>query len=136
MTTRSLAVVVLLLLLLAAALNAVMDELQFHYDTSVFARFKSQQQWLDPRVSWRNKWKDGDQKQGEKFPLSSTSLVGLTDAWHCAKTLWIDCMLLAIIVPCTRVVRMRWWKWVLVWLGAKVVYGAVFEVFFAWLLRR
>lgn len=124
------------MLVLAAAFNAVMDELQFHYDTSVFAAMKSHQQWLDPRVSWHNKWKNGDARQGEAFPLSATSMVGVTDAWHCAKTLWIDCMLLAIIAPCTRLVRWRWWKWVLAFLGAKVIYGIIFETLFAHMLER
>ena len=32
--------------------------------------------------SWTNKWKNGDPSKGEKFPLSSTLLVWLTDRWH------------------------------------------------------
>ena len=32
--------------------------------------------------SWKNKWKNGDKKQGERFWLSSRQLVWLTDAWH------------------------------------------------------
>ena len=33
-------------------------------------------------LSWQNKWKNGDKKQGEKFWLSSRQLVWITDAWH------------------------------------------------------
>ena len=134
--TRSLVLFTLLMLMCAATLNAVMDTLQFHYDRSVFAPMKAHRPWLDPRVSWRNKWRDGDPKQGEAFPLSSTSLVGLTDAWHCAKSLWIACMLLAIIAPFTALVRLRWWAWGLVFLGAEVLYGGWFEVLFARVLTR
>ena len=133
---RSIAIFSLLMLLLAATFNAVMDKLQFHYDKSVFAPMKSHQQWLDPRLSWRNKWRNGDAKQGEAFPLSSTSLVGVTDAWHCAKTLWIDCMMLALLAPFTQLVRLRWWAWVLIFFGVKIVYGVIFEIFFAGLLAR
>jgi len=32
--------------------------------------------------SWRNKWKNGDKTQGEKFPGSSTVFVWATDAKH------------------------------------------------------
>ena len=33
-------------------------------------------------LSWQNKWKNGDKKQGEKFFGSSRWFVPLTDAWH------------------------------------------------------
>ena len=33
-------------------------------------------------LSWQNKWKNGDKKQGEKFFGSSRWFVMLTDAWH------------------------------------------------------
>ena len=33
-------------------------------------------------LSWRNKWKNGDKKQGEKFFGSSRWFVLFTDAWH------------------------------------------------------
>ena len=124
------------MLMLAATLNAFMDKLQFHYDKSIFVRMETHQQWLDPRLSWRNKWRNGDPKQGEAFPLSSTALVATTDAWHCAKSLWIDCMLLAIIAPFTGLVRVRWWAWPLVFLTEKILYGAMFEWFFAHVLAK
>ncbi|HEV7404143.1 MAG TPA: hypothetical protein VGO11_14480 [Chthoniobacteraceae bacterium] len=133
---RSLILFSLSMLLLAASLDAVMDKLQFHYDRSVFAPMKAHRQWLDPRLSWRNKWRNGDARQGEAFPLSSTSLVGLTDAWHCAKSLWIACILLAILAPFTALVRLRWWAWVLVFFGAEVVYGGWFELLFSRVLTR
>lgn len=134
--TRALALFTLLMLLLAASLNAVMDKLQFHYDRSVFAPLKAHRQWLDPRISWRNKYRNGDPQQGAAFPLSTTSLVGLTDAWHCAKSLWIACIMLAILAPFTALVKLRWWAWVLVFLGLQVLYGGVFELLFARGLSR
>lgn len=33
-------------------------------------------------LSWQNKWKNGDKKQGEKFFGSSRWFVMFTDAWH------------------------------------------------------
>ena len=33
-------------------------------------------------LSWQNKWKNGDKKQGEKFFGSSRWFVAQTDAWH------------------------------------------------------
>ena len=77
---------ILLFFTLAGISEAVMDTLQFHYNTSIFKNFKNHLFW-DPYHSWRNKYRDGDPKNGEKFLFSKTLLVGLTDAWHLFKLL-------------------------------------------------
>jgi len=59
--------------------KGIQDKLLFHFDTSVFKRLGN---WWNPKESWKNKWKDGDKSKGERFFLSSTWLVSLTDAWH------------------------------------------------------
>jgi disulfide bond formation protein DsbB len=59
--------------------KGIQDKLLFHFDTSVFQRLGN---WWNPKESWKNKWKDGDKSKGERFFLSSTWLVSLTDAWH------------------------------------------------------
>lgn len=38
--------------------------------------------WFDGRTSFKNKYKNGDYKQGEAFPLSTSVLVGFTDNVH------------------------------------------------------
>lgn len=75
--------IVLTLLLLAGVSEAIMDKLQFHYSLSVFSRFNPL--FWNPDISWKNKWKNGDKLQGEKFWLSSTLFVFTTDAWHLFK---------------------------------------------------
>jgi hypothetical protein len=74
----------LFLIILSGMTEAIMDTLQFHYDTSIFKKFKNQRFWY-PGFSWMNKWKDGNPKNGEKFLGSSTIFVGFTDAWHLFK---------------------------------------------------
>jgi hypothetical protein len=63
-----------------------MDTLQFHFDSSKFSKFKPQNFW-NPQISWKNKWKNGDPNYGERFRFSSTFLVGFTDAWHLFKSI-------------------------------------------------
>lgn len=63
-----------LCLFISGAGDGLMDYLQFHYD--------GPNDWLNPDLSWRRKWKNGDKAQGERFPGSSTVFVGFTDAWH------------------------------------------------------
>ena len=43
--------------------------------------FRGDSNW-DMYVSWTNKYKNNDPNQGEKFPLSTSVLVGFTDGWH------------------------------------------------------
>jgi len=68
------------LLISSGISKAISDKLQFHYHKSIFKKYKPV--FWNPQISWKNKWKNGDKKQGEKFFLSSTLLVFTTDAWH------------------------------------------------------
>ena len=39
-------------------------------------------QFWDNTISWKNKWKNGDPNQGEKFPLSTTAFAWTQDGYH------------------------------------------------------
>lgn len=123
-----------LMIMCAAAGNAVMDCLSSRYDRSVFMHFENHRQWLDPRISWKNKWRDGDPKKGDAFFLSSTSLAPLTDAWHCFKALTILFLALAILAPFTLLFRLPWFAWVMLLFGIDLLYGLIFEGLYAHLL--
>lgn len=56
-------------------------------------------QYWNPSVSWHNKWKNGDIKQGERFPLSSTALVFTTDGYHQMRMIRNAAMIAAITIP-------------------------------------
>lgn len=71
----------------SGAFNGLMDLSRNNY--SIYSEFFgiTNHQWHDPRISWVNKYKlDGDgqplQPLQPKFWLSTTTLVGTTDAWH------------------------------------------------------
>jgi hypothetical protein len=78
-------IVTLFCFILFGLFEAVMDKLQFHYKRSIFKNYQST--WWDPKNSWKNKWKNGDKEQGERFLFSSTVFVFVTDAWHFFKFL-------------------------------------------------
>jgi hypothetical protein len=75
----------LLLICIAGISEGIMDKIQFHFHKSIFKNFNNHLFW-NPDLSWRNKWKNGNPEQGERFIFSSTLLVGLTDAWHMFKS--------------------------------------------------
>jgi hypothetical protein len=85
-----------ILLALAAFFNATMDVISTRYDKSIFKGIKNQQFW-DWRISWKNKWKNGDSTQGEKFFLASSMFSFMTDSWHLAKGLMIILISSAIV---------------------------------------
>lgn len=88
---------VIVLIIIAGISNAIMDTLQFRYSRSIFKNFKNQK-WWNPSLSWRNKWKNGDYKQGEKYWGSSRWFVRFTDAWHFFQGLMFSCFFLTVIL--------------------------------------
>ena len=117
----------LFLIILSGIAEAIMDKLQFHYDTSIFTKFKNQRFWY-PGFSWMNKWKGGDPKNGERFLGSSTIFVGFTDAWHLFKlihnfTIFLGLFLISI--SCNTI-----FLTVIYFLIARIIFGLSFSLIF------
>ena len=64
-----------ILVFVSGTAEGVMDHLQFHYD-------KPNQFW-NPSISWRNKYKGGDPVNGKTF--AGKYFVAATDGWHMMK---------------------------------------------------
>lgn len=76
-------VLAVLFIMIAGCFESLMDLLQFRWNEVKI--FFGNEKFFNPKISWVNKWKNGDKAQGEKFLFSSTILVGLTDGWHLFK---------------------------------------------------
>jgi hypothetical protein len=116
-----------LLFILSGMFEAVMDKLQFHYDLSIFKKFKNQLFW-DPKISWKNKYEDGDPMKGERFFLSKSLFVGVTDAWHLFKlfrTLTIFAGIYFLFIPCAT--KYMCLMFVII---ARILFGLSFTLFF------
>ena len=81
--------------ILAAICNSVMDTLAHHYPTSIFNDMNPK--YWDPKISWKNKYKDGNKAFGPAFPLSTGMLVAFTDAWHLFKSAQIVLLALSVV---------------------------------------
>ena len=112
----------------AAVCSAMMDKLWFHFDRSIWADKPGY--FYDPKKSWKNKYKDGDQAKGPRFPGATTWLVSLTDAWHLAKKGLNAAMALLPAFWLKDAGSLLWWHTVLLWIGAQVFFGLVFSLFF------
>ena len=83
---------------LAAICSAIMDNLSQHWFKSKFKKFNNQ--WWNPEISWKNKYINGDWKNGEKHIFIYKFIkikypIILTDAWHFFKFLMVFCIVLA-----------------------------------------
>lgn len=117
----------LFLIILSGMAEAIMDTLQFHYDTSIFKKFKNQRFWY-PGFSWMNKWKDGDPKNGERFLGSSTIFVGFTDAWHFFKFIHNQTLFLGLLFIVGLSLHYILWFSI-----ARILFGLVFSLVYKYI---
>ena len=118
--------ITVILIFIAGILNACMDVLRYRWTTSIF-RFWKNQHWINPALSWSNKWKL-DTKIGDF--IMSTFLVFLTDFWHFCKFL----MLLAVFCSIVFYIPLiNWWADILI---LYCTFTITFEVFFSKILIR
>lgn len=89
----------IIFLILAGFFNSIMDIIVHKWSISIFSKIKNEKllQFINPKQSWMNKWKNKDYKQGEKFIGSSTVFVMFTDLWHLCQFLMILSFLLSTI---------------------------------------
>ena len=120
--------------ILAASCNAVMDTLSHHYSTSIFINYNPA--FWNPKISWKNKYKEGVKAFGPAFYLSTGLLVAFTDAWHLFKSIQIVLLGLAIITfPYTYEVCIFDAEWLnqIVWLS---ILGIMWNVTFSFMYNR
>lgn len=92
---------------LASIFNGAMDMNFNMFDRSVFSKLKGT--FWNPDESWRNKWKNGDRAQGERFWGSSTIFVSITDSWHLFKAFMLLCLLASILTFRVFYIVDIWW---------------------------
>ena len=127
---------------LAGLADGARDTLSFRYSQSIFPQGPGErllgggEQFWNPALSWRNKWKNGDPAQGERYPGSSTALVFLTDGWHLLQFIMLTFFQLAIALPVIMLLGLRWW-WVLIAIvPLKFAFSIGFGLMFGRLLIR
>jgi hypothetical protein len=121
--------ITIILITIAAILNAIMDMVGVKYHLTIFSLYPKLNQFFNGSVSWLNKYKNKDTKQGPAFPFAMGPLVFLTDMWHLCKTLMLICFSLAIVFykPIFGVVDFFiFWNY----------FGVIFTIFYDYLLRK
>ena len=70
------------LVLVAGSAKGFNETLHFNYKAFENTFPGANENWFNPQISWRNKYKDGDPDNGPKFFLSTSVLVMVTDQYH------------------------------------------------------
>ena len=89
-------------MMLSGSFDATAEVLRINYSYFAKVHPNANPEFWNPQESYKNKWKNGDYKQGEKFPLSSTALVFTTDAYHLFRMGRNVTMITAITIPIGR----------------------------------
>lgn len=89
---------------LSGVARGVSNVISFHYEISIFNKHPE----FNPKISWMNKWKNGDPKQGEKFWGSSRWFVMFTDKWHLYEFLH-RLFFIGAFVPCGVLIAKSAW---------------------------
>lgn len=129
-------------MMLAGVSNGFMDKIQFHYSRSIFPQneedkllFKGRDFW-DPKVSWKNKYKNKDPKQGPKFPGSTGAFVFTTDGWHLFQFIMLSLLQLSIALTLIVIWDIPY-RWILLaFLPFKFAFSGGFVLFFHHLLKN
>ena len=100
----------------------LMDHLQFHYHKG---QFKNEQFW-NPQISWKNKYKDGNPDLGPAYFGSTTFLAWTTDGWHMIKTIGFSILQLLIAFLLMR--KQKWYYTVLAFIIIKLVFVSGFHL--------
>lgn len=130
------AIIPYLLIFIAGASKGIMDTLQFHFDKSIFKNFNPS--FWNPSISWVNKWKNSDAKK-EAFPLSSSLLSFLTDAWHFFQSIFFTCIFTAMVLyikPSDHYYFSHSVNIVIDFITLRCVFGIGFVLFYNYLLVK
>jgi hypothetical protein len=127
-------VIALFCWLLAGFCKGIMDTLQFHYAKSSFA--DRDPLFWNPKVSWRNKYKNGDPQAGPKFPFSTTWLVFLTDAWHLFQTVMLAGYRTVLVLLASLFFDLDLWIWAGIWIGLSLLFSSGFHLSYTLLFKR
>lgn len=123
-------VLYVILFLITSVSYSLMWTLQFRFYRSIFFSLDNEQFW-NPKLSWKNKWKQKDGRMIEKFPFSSTFLVFLTDGFHLFQFFFLNSIMLIISLLISEVYNI---SILFTFIGIRVTFGLIFELLFSRIL--
>ena len=113
-------------MVLAGGFDGFNEVLDFDYPAFKRAFPNANDQFWNPDISWRNKWKDGNPDLGRKFPGSTTILVWTTDGYHLTRTLNKTCIMTGIAFKIGH--KQKWWMYGVDFISHSIAYSVGFNL--------
>jgi hypothetical protein len=121
---------IIFFLIIASISKSIMDTVNFHFEKSIFSKFKNNL-WWDQKQSWKNKYKNKDPLQGSAFFGSTTFLVFLTDAWHFFQMLMLISLFIIPILSLSLCITLSWYWLIIIFFIIKIIFSIIFELFWS-----
>jgi len=86
------------LVFIAGSAKGFNETLVFHYKVFRKKFPNANHQWYDPKLSWRNKYKNRDPNQSSKFAMSTSAFIFTTDQYHLNNFIGRSAILTAIVI--------------------------------------
>ena len=115
----------LLLTFSAGVFEGTAEALKFHYP-AVDSKLSLNDNFWNPSISWRNKYKNNDPLQGNAFIGSTTFLVWTTDGYHLTRMMRNICIMTCISIKIGE--RQRWYEYIFEAIIAYISYQLGFTV--------
>jgi hypothetical protein len=120
-------ILISIFILISGMCDGMAEMLKFH-TLSFFKKFpKANPNYWSPNLSWTNKWKNGDYRQGEKFWQSSRALVWSTDAYHLFRMFRNVLIFISIVLP---LVLPFWYLYLIGYCILYLIYTSGFSLIF------
>lgn len=118
------------LMCLSSVFRALHNTLIHHFSTSIFKG--KNDQWWDPNISWLNKYKNNDVKQGFKKWFGNINYpVQITDGWHFFNTLEIITNWLTVVAVLVMGLSITdWFTGIVFIILSFVCYNLTFSIFY------
>ena len=121
-------IIVVILIILSGICKGIQDQTMFHWGLS-WTKYLKGLFW-NPLISWKNKYKNGDPKQGARFWGSTTFLVGFTDAWHLFGGISRIIDRTIVVIVYASLTDYKWYVYILIWIVLFIFYTIGFKLFY------
>lgn len=105
--------------IIAGICDGLIEMLLHHYNAFKKLFPKAKDQFCNPAISWKNKYKNRSKEEGAKFLFSTNALVWVTDLYHLIRLIKRSSILTAISFMTFFIVG--WWA-VLVFFVLNILY--------------
>lgn len=119
-------------MIIAGTASGVNESIKFDY-ASFDKKFNANDQFWNPEISWRNKYKNHNPEQGEAYFLSKSLFVSFTDGYHLTRTIEHTFLVSGIVIRLGS--KTKLWEYALDFLANMAVYKLSFTATYE-LIRR